>query len=157
MTRLSIDTADGVDVITLSPAATGDGGQVRVNRLLPLAFVYLGATGTLAFRNDVGVGDDREDRLVYRGGIDDDTFVLATADGAITLNQRLVVSTDGVADLTLTGFGGSDTFVVNAPQPYTNVTLVGGDPTAGADRAILDATANTVVELGRSHGEHQWR
>ena len=81
------------------------------------------------------------DTLVYDGTAGDDTFNVAAATGAVTLNRQLTVSTPGVANLTLNGLGGNDTFVLHGSLPYT-ATTVSGDSIMDLSGATGPVTVN---------------
>ena len=142
---LTVTTPNGGQDISLTPGATVDSGDVQVDSLIPIAFSNLGAAGELQLGDQA---DQQDDTLTYHGTQSRDTFSLAATTGAISLNSQVVVTTPGVLNVTLAGHDDNDHFTVNAPQPYDNVTLSGGDSSDNGDSATLNATTDTTVTLG---------
>ena len=142
---LTATTPLGADNLVFTPGSTVDSGDLQVASLLPLAFSNLGAAGGLVLAD---AGGSRVDRLTYHGTDSVDNFDLAATSGDIALNSQIVAATPGVMDVTLEGHDNNDHFTVNAPQPYANVTLSGGDSSDNGDTATLNATADTTVTLG---------
>ena len=110
---------------------------------------------------DAGVPAARVDTLVYRGTDTNDTFGVATS-GDVTLNSQVVVTTPGVAILTLLGLTGSDQFqvtgytpaVVGPPavpavtNPFTTINVHGGDPDDADTLTAISPAAAPVVNFG---------
>jgi hypothetical protein len=155
--RLTVTTPTGAQNIAYTPGATVDAASVRVNSLLPMRFVNLGTAGNVTLADSSG---NRVDALVYDGTAANDTFTVAGASGAVTLNSQIVVNTPGVSKLALNGSAGNDAFNVGSPNPYTDgVTLAGGEAspnsdvanittTSSADAVSVDLASQTVSGLG---------
>ena len=96
--RLDVETPAGANTTTYTPGATVDAGGVRVDSLLPMEFVNLGAGGVLAFNDASGT---RVDTLVHRGSDVDDEFDVAATTGYVLLTNspgtHVPVETDGVS------------------------------------------------------------
>src|SRR5439155_12351156 len=151
---LTITTPAGADQVTLTPGADFDSGNVTFARtgqvvnssLTPLTFTNLGsgASSSLTFASAA-----REDSLIYNGTTASDTFGVA-ATGAVTLNSQIVVNTPGIANLTLKGLDGDDTFNVTGAVPFTTTTLDGGTPSASDIVNLTGATGLVTVNLADS-------
>src|SRR5581483_11162039 len=149
---LHVQTPAGVNVVTYTPGNTVDAASVQVDSLVPMSFKTIGSTGNVFIDDFSGT---RVDTLIYNGTSADDTFTVGTTGGidlnshvppAPTIKSQIHVSTPGVANLTLNGLDGNDTFNVTGAQPFANITLAGGLST-GVDTANLtgDGTAAFVT------------
>jgi hypothetical protein len=126
-----------------TPGATVDSARVRVNSLVPISLTDLGAGG-----QDVQIAAAGAGTVVYHGTTLEDVFVVSAGtpatDGRLLLNGQLPVETSGVTSIVLDGKEGDDHFTVNTAQPYTNITLSGGDPDA-SDSATLNADGTPIT------------
>ncbi|MCO6458749.1 MAG: hypothetical protein J5I93_25865 [Pirellulaceae bacterium] len=162
--RLDVRTPAGANTVTYSPAATVDAGNVRVDSLVPLDFVNLGATGVLGFDDASGT---RVDTLVHRASDVNDLFHVAATTGYVTLTNspgtHVLVETDGVRNLTLNGLGGDDIFTVDGLHPYLLLEVQGQEPsasdvlnvngTAAAETIRVNLEPATITGLGTVPGE----
>ncbi len=125
-----------------------DGGFLLATAT-PVTFDRLGVGGSLSF-TDIG----RFDNLIYRGTDVDDTFSV-NATGQVSLNTQIVVNTQSIANLTLAGLDGDDTFNIAGNHNLNSIAVQGGDPSAsdvlnfnGTGGAITaDLAARTVTEV----------
>ena len=80
------------------------------------------------------------DRLIALGTSADDVLEVAATTGSVTLRDprsahvHLPLNTLNVEAVTLEGLGGDDSFVVNTPQPYTEVAVNGDGGAGGGER-----------------------
>ena len=121
---LTVVTPAGGNTVTYTPGAAVDSAAVQVGNLVPLNFLGLGAGGSVTMADAGGL---RVDTLVYNGTAANDTFnVAATSGGVVTLNSQLAVNTPGVANLTLNGLAGDNTFSLQGrcrtPRPPSAAT-----------------------------------
>ena len=140
---LTVNGTAGADTITVTPGAAVDSGQVLINSLVAMSFEELGSTGTVTIAGAGGT-----DTLVYNGSGANDTFSVAAATGTVDLvdlaGNHVDVLQSGVENLTLNGLAGDDTFNVTGAQPYTTISLQGGEPSA-SDVANLTGDGTAVV------------
>ncbi len=160
---LAVNTPAGANHVTYTPGPTVDGGDVRVDSLVPMSFMNLGAAGTLSFTDPGG----RVDTLVHRGSDVDDVTTVAATTGYVTLTNtpgtHVVTQTDGIQNLTLDGLSGDDIFNVFGLHPYTILDVNGQEPdasdvlnivgTAGVENAIVNLEPGTVIGFGSAGGE----
>ena len=144
---LTVITPAGANSITYTPGAAVDSASVQVGSLVPFNFLNLGAGGSVTLAD---VGGARVDSLVYNGTAANDKFSVAATTGAVTLNSQLAVSTPGVANVTLDGLAGDDTFALHGTLPYTATTVSGGDPSASDIVNLTGATGLVTVNLANS-------
>jgi hypothetical protein len=141
---LTVAAAAGSSFV-YTPGATTDAATVAVNSELPLSFTNLGGAGSV---NLNGTGASI---LTYNGTVNNDTFFVA-ANGAVTLNLQLPVSTTGIAFLTLNGESGDNSFAVTggATLPYAGIGI-NGSGLSDPDVVNLfgdGASTVTVANLG---------
>jgi large repetitive protein len=143
---LTLVATDVDDTIVHTPGATADAGQMRVNSLLALDYVHLGAAGSVTVD-----GDDGDDTLVYLGSNQSGDFTVSAA-GEVTYEDAVVhvaVSTTDVENLELdASASGTTLFTLNAGYPYDTVTLIGSNHSGSmGDVAQLngDGTALTIA------------
>jgi hypothetical protein len=152
--RLTVVGTSGNDTIIHTPGANDQAGTFQVNSLLPLSYQNLGSGGSLTV--DGGGGTDT---LVYSGTAANDSFTIdgsgaVGGPGTVTLNSRLTVNTIRVANLTLLGLDGNDTFTLVpaiSASVYQTITLEGGGLTSG-DRVFLvgDANDDNIIISGET-------
>src|SRR5207248_1389337 len=122
-------------------------GQVVNSSFAPLTFTNLGsgASSSITFADTVA----RSDTLIYNGTSTSDAFAV-TAAGVITLNSQIAVNTSGVANLTLRGLEGDDTFNLTGGVAFTTTTIDGSGPSASDVVTLTGATGLVTVNLGDS-------
>jgi len=138
------------DDIVYTPGATADDGLVVVNSLLPVSFLDIGSTGTLALADLGGT-----DRLIYNGGAGNDNFsVNVVSNGVIgyqsdvasvvggTTHIRVTVPTAAnfIEGLLLNGFDGDDNFIITASSLFTLGIAVNAGGPGGADVVTINGT-----------------
>jgi hypothetical protein len=135
-------TVSGSNTYTYTPGAAADAGTVQTVTL-PIAFTGVGAGKTLTLTGSGGGAT-----VTANGTNGNDSFTLAATTGAITLGGalagRATIAPTSIASLIVNGLDGDDAFSVTGPQPYTNITLAGGDPSA-SDVANLTGNGTAVV------------
>jgi hypothetical protein len=135
-------TITGSNTYTYTPGAAADAGTVETVTL-PIAFTGVGAGKTLTLTGSGGGAT-----VTANGTNGNDSFTLAATTGAITLGGalagRATIAPTSIASLIVNGLDGDDAFSVTGPQPYTNITLAGGDPSA-SDVASLTGDGTAVV------------
>jgi hypothetical protein len=136
---------------TVSPGSNVDSGTVQVNTTAPLSYKNLGSATSVA--NGVkGTGEvavvgnsNFANTLDYVGHDNSDTYTVAPTTGAITSvgNPGLYtpVFPTAITNLILAGAGGSNTFNITAPVPYTTTAIQGGTP-ASSSAAVANVTGN---------------
>ncbi|MDP6721064.1 MAG: hypothetical protein QGF59_20530, partial [Pirellulaceae bacterium] len=134
-----------------TPAAARDAGTIDITAgagtQLGIQYVNLGLASTVAFDGVAGTNT-----LIANGSNTDDVFDLTATSGDVNLTRNngahVVLTTATVANVTLNGLNGDDTFNVPGPQPYANIVLSGGDPSA-SDVANLtgDGTGPITVTV----------
>ncbi len=156
--ELIVQTPGYTDIITLTPGAADDAGRLDILHYTPpstdlvvITYEDLGSSGQLTLDDTPVVGIKYEDALYYRGTDADDWFdASAGADnGEIFLNSfDFVVSTPGIAQVTLEGLGGTDSFGVygGAGLLPWNCVVEGGD---GTDNVWLGGNDVDVLTLWR--------
>lgn len=145
--KLGVVTPAGAQDIVYTAGPTDDSGSVQIESLVSFDFLQLGPNGAITISDVSGA---RVDALTYSGGDGDDVFTFNA--GVVTLNGRLAPAMPGVANLTLNGYSGNDTFNVTGSGPFTSLTLAGGDPSTG-DVANLTGdgtTANVTLDTKSS-------
>ncbi len=143
--------------IDFTPGAALDSGSVTMQALfaggpyMPVSFSNLGTFGSLTFANAVGTGADG---LSIFGTSADNQFNLSTGGVVQIVNPAslipltLPIATPGVAQLSLIGQGGNDTFDVPGNQPFTSGIELQGN--AGGNNTVNftgDGTAPVTVDL----------
>jgi Ca2+-binding RTX toxin-like protein len=126
------------DTMVHTPGSAADEGALRVNNLLAVSYQNLGLATTVNV--DGGLGTDT---LVYQGTDANDQFTVngSAIDLVTNLANHLDLIQTSVESLLLNGFGGDDSFTVNATGQYTGgVGIHGGEP-SGSDSATLAGTA----------------
>jgi subtilisin-like proprotein convertase family protein len=127
-----------------TPGTAADAGTVQTDSL-PISFTGLDATKTLGLTGSGGSAS-----LVANGTAANDTFTVAASNGNVTLAGRATITTTTIANLTLNGLDGDDTFNVTGPQPYTSLVLSGGDPSASDTAKLTGASGTVTVNLADS-------
>jgi hypothetical protein len=169
---LTYTSPAGVDQVQFTPGGNGSSGSIAAVRsasgvLMPLAFDNLfNAAGNLVFADVSGA---RTDRLTVAGTTNDDNFTVTAAGGISNLDASVffaspIITTPGVASLTLQGLNGDDTFNAPGNHPFLPsgtapaLTIEGGNPDNGSD--VLNFTgagaaitadlglASTITETG---------
>ncbi|HUG70264.1 MAG TPA: CHRD domain-containing protein, partial [Pirellulaceae bacterium] len=155
---VTINGTDNDDVIVHTPGAGIDEGHVRVNTRLGISYQnLLGVAAGASLTIDGGTGIDT---LVVDGTGQSDTFTVAATTGSVTLanshGTRLAIGQANIRNLVLNGLEGDDTFTINAPQPYGNITVNGGGPGA-SDVLIVNGAAGVdeafTVNPGFANGD----
>jgi hypothetical protein len=143
---LTITATVDDDTIVHTPGETADAGRLRVNSLLALDYVNLGAGGSVTVDGDAG-----DDRLVYLGSSQGGDFTVSAA-GEVDYEDAVVhvtVGTTDVENLELdASASGTTLFSLNAGYPYDTVTLIGSNHSGSlGDVAQLngDGTALTIA------------
>ena len=148
---VTVDTTNGSQTVTVTPGATIDSGEVRVDSLVPMTFVNLGANGTVTIDD---TNQDVIDEVVYMGTAGTDTFRVATLE-TIELNNQIDVITDDVEEYILKGLGGDDTFdIVGISDPNNDVDTVfveGDEPGSGSDVLEYTSVGATTVDFQDSN------
>jgi hypothetical protein len=125
------------NTFSYTPGSTADAGTVLTSTL-PISFTGLGAGKTLSLTGS-GAGAS----LVANDPTTNDTLALAATSGNLTtLTGRATLVTASIANLTLNGLNGVDTFNVTGPQPYSSITLAGGAAVANLNGNGTDVAAN---------------
>ena len=123
---LTVTTPAGANTINYTPGVAPDAGAVVVDSLVPMNFLNIGATGTVALAD---AAPARSDTLVYTGTTANDAFGI-TAAGNITLTGHVTLTSTGanagLTNVTINGIGGNDTFTVASGNPYANIAINGG-------------------------------
>ncbi|MDY0166305.1 MAG: NF038122 family metalloprotease, partial [Thermoguttaceae bacterium] len=148
-TNLTIEGTAASNTIVHTPGSAFDAGGVQIDNLLPIAYQHLGAGATLVIDGETG-----DDTLVVDGTQNNDLFTVAA--GTVALNDRLVIDSPGIENLTLRGLDGDDTFDVAGDHAFDGIVVEGGNPSAsdvlnftGSGGAIeIDLDAQTVTESG---------
>ena len=143
--HLIVDTASGTQTVTVTPGATVDSGNVRVDSLVPIDFVNMGASGTLII-DDPDVSAVEE--LVYMGTAGTDTFLVDSIE-TIKLNNQIDVITDDIEEYTFKGLGGDDTFDIDglAATALTRINVEGDEPGSGSDTLDYTSLGATIVDF----------
>ncbi|MEX0675655.1 MAG: ELWxxDGT repeat protein [Pirellulales bacterium] len=148
-----------LDVMTLTPGPNRDSGTVLANTTTGtslLAIEYLNLAGDPVApvtpptpqpptANFLALGP--ANTLVYNGTAASDTFYVDN-NGTVTLFSTLsyLSVVPDVVDLRLNGLGGDDTFNIYAPQPYDEILVDGGAPSASDDLNLIGtAGAETLA------------
>ncbi len=135
-TALAVSNSNG---FTYTPGAAADAGTVQTSTL-PVNFTGLGAGKTLALTGS-GAGAS----LVVNDPTANDVISVAATTGSVALPGHATITTASLANLTLNGLNGVDTFNVTGPLPYASTTLAGG----GAAVANLNGNgADVTANLG---------
>lgn len=142
--ELQVVTPSGVQSAVVTPGATDDAGEVRVEALVPVRFQRLGA-GVLRLVDADGA---RVDSATYAAGAASDTFDVAAVDGSVRLNARVPFVPDSVAALTLNAFDGDDAFTATGPLPFTTLRTDGSGPDSADSLTMIAATGPVTVDLG---------
>jgi hypothetical protein len=150
--ELRLVTPSGAQGVRLTPGATGDAGSLRLASLVPVDFQRLG-DGSVRIADGDGV---RSDTLTYEGTAASDAFRVIGDPNAVTLDGRVPVIPDSVAELTLDGFDGDDAYELTGPLPFTTTRTDGAGPdradavavTGPAGAVTADLGAGTVVGYG---------
>ncbi len=116
---------------------------------MPVSFLNLGATGTLALDDAGGV-----DRLIINGGSGNDNFTVnVTGNGVIGYasdssasvggtTHIVTTTTNAFEGLLLNGFDGDDNFVINPTAFFTaGLAINAGNPSSSSDRVTINGTA----------------
>ncbi|MFA6133529.1 MAG: LEPR-XLL domain-containing protein, partial [Phycisphaerae bacterium] len=144
---LTVTTPAGANTIHYTVGEAPDAGGVGVDSLAAMRFENLGAAGTVAMAD---AAPARSDTLDYDGTAGNDAFAI-TAAGDVTLAGHLTVTSAGanagLADVTLDGLEGEDTFAVANAHPYTTIRLNGGDPSASDVATLAGSAAAATVEM----------
>lgn len=123
---LTVTSPAGAQNITYTPGNTVDSGSVQIDSLVSMDFQQLGNTGAIIFAD---ISGNRVDSLAVEGTSANDTFIFDN--GSVSINGQLAPAMPGVANLTLKGLEGQDTYFVNGSGPFTSLTLQGGGPGDG--------------------------
>jgi hypothetical protein len=151
------------DKFQVTPGSAVDSGTVQVSSLVPLSYLGLGAgpsgnfgtagSGELILQSNGGT-----DSLAYVGHDNSDIYTVAATTGTITSvgnpGQYTPVVPMGIANLVVVGAGGSNTFNIGGPLPYTTSLILGGSP-AASSAAVANLTGNgtpVTVTLGGTSG-----
>ena len=148
-------TGNADDRFTHTPGAAGDEGTIGIVDIgndysaLGISYVNLGLQGAVNF--DGGGGDNI---LVAFGTSSNDTFDLTATTGVISLQSNVgnsansehvdLVPTD-IRMLIVDSLDGDDTFNVEGAQPYTNIRLEGGDPSASDVANLTGDNASAIT------------
>ena len=139
---LRVVTPTGLNTITLTPGATVDAGDLRVDSLVALDFLNLGATGTVDLTDSDAA---RIDTFIYNGTGASDVFSVLATSGSVRLNSQVLVTTPGISRLVLNALEGDDATTINYPQPYNGspnmITVNGGGPGGSDSLTIIGAVA----------------
>ena len=150
-----------VDTFVHTPGEAVDAGVVRVNSLLPINYQNLGANGYITIDDSAG---ETADLLICEGTAREDTFNVAAATGAVTLETaiptgyllHIPINQIDVERLELDGLEGDDHFNLTSDLPYSMVFLAGGGP-GGSDSTTILGTVGVdddfAFYLGSTHGE----
>ena len=156
---LTITSAAGTQQIYLEDDSSAiDTGSVRMHdsvalggrEYLPMNFLALGGTGTIAIVDPAGRVDELT--LTPLANSSADNFAVSAA-GAIDLGQisadvinrqMLVISTTGVSFLNLLGLNGDDVFDIPGNHPFTELFVDGGE-LSGSDVLIFTGTGTLVT------------
>ncbi len=162
---LTVTTPAGFQVVTVTPGALADEGQVTLrdttglntgDPVAGLSFNNLGAAGSLTFAD---VSGTRVDNLTINGTEASNRFdVAATGDVGLSTfvaggnsDDLVTVHTPGVLELTLEGYSGDDVFNVAGGIPFTGgLFLDGGDPSASDTVNLSGATGPVTVGLANN-------
>jgi hypothetical protein len=135
-------TITGSNTYTYTPGAAADAGTVQCG-MLPISFTGVGSGKTLTLTGSGGGAT-----VTANGTNGNDSFTLAATTGAITLGGalagRATIAPTAISNLIVNGLDGDDAFSATGAQPYTNITLAGGDPSA-SDVANLTGNGTAVV------------
>ncbi len=149
---LTVRTPDASDVLTLTPGAQFDSGTITDSgtasptNFTPLTFLNLGQGGSV---NLVDNALGHAGTLDYLGTNSSDVFSVDSS-GSVHLNNQILVTTQNIANLVLSGLSGDDQFALTGPSPFTSVTLDGGDPSASDIATLTGATGPVTVNLANS-------
>jgi hypothetical protein len=139
-------TVSGSNTYTYTPGAAADAGTVQTVTL-PIAFTGVGSGKTLTLTGSGGGAT-----VTANGTNGNDSFTLASTTGALTLGDalsgRATIAPTSIANLIVNGLDGDDVFSVTGPQPYTNITLAGGDPSASDVANVTGNGTAVVAHLG---------
>ncbi|HEX2028930.1 MAG TPA: hypothetical protein VHF25_13120, partial [Nitriliruptorales bacterium] len=142
--ELRVVTPSGVQRAVVTPGATDDSGEVRVEALVPVRFQRLGQGSVRLVDADGG----RVDNATYGAGAASDLFDVAAGTGTVRLNSRVPFVPDSVAALTLNGFDGDDAFTLTGPLPFTTLRTDGSGPDRADKLTMIGATGPVTVNLG---------
>jgi Ca2+-binding RTX toxin-like protein len=140
----------GSDAIVHTPGSTVDAGSVAVNSLLAISYTNLGAAGAVSIQGFTGI-----DAVIARGTVGDDRLSVDAGTGTVRLlssagNHVPVNRVDRLLEaLVLDGLDGNDLFVINAPQTYATIGVLGGSP-GGSD--VLQVLGTIAVADSMSLG-----
>ncbi len=131
---LTVLGTGGNDTIARTPGAADDAGTIGVNNLLALNYKNLGS-GTLTVNGNGGA----DDTLVVNGTAGVDSFDVAAITGTVQVNADTPIQQTGIANLTLNGLAGDNTYSVAAGQPYSAITINGS---GNSDPDVLNLTGD---------------
>jgi hypothetical protein len=162
---LTVTTPAGLQVVTVTPGALPDEGEVVLrdstgissgDAVAGLSFTNLGATGSLTFAD---ASSTRVDALTINGTDASNRFDIA-ATGDVALNtfvaggttvSLVTVHTPGVASLTLEGDADNNVFNVAGSIPFTGGLFLDGGGSSDGDTVNLTAATGAVaVSLANS-------
>ncbi len=127
-----------------TPGTAADAGSLQTDSL-PVSFSGFGGGTTLALTGTGGSAG-----LAVNGTAGNDVFTVAATTGDVTIAGRTTIAPTSIANLTVNGLDGGDTFSVTGPQPYGTISLGGGGALAG-DVANLTGNGTAVAaNLGGS-------
>ena len=143
--QLVVTTPVGGDAITYAPGPDADAGTVGVGQSLPLTFVQFG-NGSVRLDD---AGQTRADLLLYTATSTNDQLRVGATTGQIDLLSGFVgpyipLLPDSVAELVVNMLAGDDTVLLEAPLPFANTAVLGGEPDA-SDQLFLRGTAGDDV------------
>ena len=130
------------DAITHTPGATNDSGSVGVGSALGIAYNNLGATGSVTANGNGGT-----DTLVVSGTNNSDVVGVSTT-GVVSVNARIALNQVAITNLRLNTGDGDDSITIAGGQPYANILVDAGNPSASDTVSLSGATGAVVIDLG---------
>ena len=130
---------------TVNPSARNDEGSILTDQI---TLQYRGFTGNRTLRLE---GSAPDGELTVNATASGDQISVLPTTGDVRLGKRSLIQRAGSLEhLFLNGLDGKDLFYVTGPQPYTSISVAGGNPTANDLIKIAgDGTSlNAVVGPG---------
>jgi hypothetical protein len=134
---------------TVNPGADISSGTIISDAVYPITFHGFISGDTVSLNGSVAGTN-----LIVNGTPANDRFTLDSGTGNISLSapdgsqNRATIVTSSIGSLTLNGLDGDDVFNVTGPQPYANITLSGGDPSASDVANLTGNGTDVALNLG---------
>ena len=89
-------------------------------------------------------GGGGTDTMTVEGTSANDTFDVAALNRAVTVNGSIPIIPVAITNLVLNGYAGDDSFTIFGGQPYANIAVNGGDPSA-SDVVFLEGDGTPIA------------